>query len=108
MYADNLRVLPGTGHLLPLVPSLQALRDAGHTVVVVSAEPLRAKVEGAELDFVPVGPPWHESDAETLLPGFHAAGSSSSRHVTSDAFRRRRQPVCRRPDRELSGTSSFA
>src|SRR4029450_826578 len=67
-------VLPGTGHLLPLVPTLHALRDSGHTVVVASAEPLRAEVEGAELDFAPVGPPWPESDAETLLPGFHAAG----------------------------------
>ena len=100
-------VLPGTGHLLPLVPTLHALGNAGHTVVVASAEPLRAEVEGAGLDFAPVGPAWHESDAETLLPGFHAAGGSSSRHVTSDAFRRRRQPVCRRPDRELSGRSSF-
>jgi UDP:flavonoid glycosyltransferase YjiC (YdhE family) len=69
-------VLPGTGHLLPLVPTLHALRDAGHTVVVASAEPLRAEVDGAELDFAPVGPPWHESDAETLLPGFHAAGGA--------------------------------
>ena len=69
-------VLPGTGHLLPLVPTLHALRDAGHTVVVASAEPLRAEVEAAELDFAPVGPPWHESDADALLPGFQAAGSA--------------------------------
>jgi UDP:flavonoid glycosyltransferase YjiC (YdhE family) len=69
-------VLPGTGHLLPLVPTLHALRDAGHTVVVASAEPLRGEVEGAELDFAPVGPAWHESDAESLLPGFRAAGGA--------------------------------
>jgi len=69
-------VLPGTGHLLPLVPTLHALRDAGHTVVVASAEPLRGEVEGAQLDFAPVGPAWHESDAESLLPGFRAAGGA--------------------------------
>jgi hypothetical protein len=69
-------VLPGTGHLLPLVPTLHALRDAGHTVVVASAEPLRGEVEGAELDFAPVGPAWHESDAESLLPGFRAASGA--------------------------------
>jgi len=69
-------VLPGTGHLLPLVPTLHALRDAGHTVLVASAEPLRVEVEAAELDFAPVGPPWHESDADALLPGFQAAGSA--------------------------------
>jgi UDP:flavonoid glycosyltransferase YjiC (YdhE family) len=69
-------VLPGTGHLLPLVPTLHALRDSGHTVVVASAEPLRGEVEGAELDFAPVGPAWHESDAESLLPGFRAAGGA--------------------------------
>jgi UDP:flavonoid glycosyltransferase YjiC (YdhE family) len=69
-------LLPGTGHLLPLVPTLHALRDAGHTVVVASAEPLRGEVEGAELDFAPVGPAWHESDAESLLPGFRAASGA--------------------------------
>jgi UDP:flavonoid glycosyltransferase YjiC (YdhE family) len=69
-------VLPGTGHLLPLVPTLHALRDGGHKVVVASAEPLRGEVEGAELDFAPVGPAWHESDAESLLPGFRAAGGA--------------------------------
>jgi UDP:flavonoid glycosyltransferase YjiC (YdhE family) len=68
-------VLPGTGHLLPLVPTLHALRDADHTVVVASAEPLRGEVAAAELDFAPVGPPWHESDADAFLPGFQAAGS---------------------------------
>jgi hypothetical protein len=66
-------VLPGTHHLLPLVPTLHALRGAGHTVLVASAEPLRAEVEAAELDFAPVGPPWHESDVDALLPGFQAA-----------------------------------
>jgi hypothetical protein len=35
-------VLSGTDHLLPLVPILQALREAGHPVVVASAEPLPA------------------------------------------------------------------
>jgi hypothetical protein len=69
-------VLPGTGHLLPLVPALHALRGAGHTVLVASAEPLRAEVEAAELDFAPVGPPWHESDVDALLPGFQAAGGA--------------------------------
>ena len=53
---------------------LHALRDAGHTLVVASAEPLRAEVEAAGLDFAPVGPPWHESDAEALTPGFQATG----------------------------------
>jgi UDP:flavonoid glycosyltransferase YjiC (YdhE family) len=67
-------VLPGTGHLLPLVPTLHALRDAGHTVVIASAEPLGAEVEAVGLDFAPVGPPWHESNAEALMPGFQAAG----------------------------------
>lgn len=68
-------VLPGTGHLLPLLPTLQALRGAGDTVLVASAEPLRAEVEAAGLDFTAVGPSWHESDADALLPGFRAAGS---------------------------------
>jgi hypothetical protein len=71
-------VLPGTGHLLPLVSTLHALRDAGHTVVVASAEPLRAEVKAAGLDFAPVGPPWHESDAEALMSGFQAAGPVGS------------------------------
>jgi UDP:flavonoid glycosyltransferase YjiC (YdhE family) len=69
-------VHPGTGHLLPLVPTLHALRDAGHTVLVASAEPLRAEVEAIGLDFAPVGPPWHESDVDTLMPGFRAAGTA--------------------------------
>lgn len=69
-------VIPGTGHLLPLLPSLHALRDAGDTVLVASAEPLRAEVEGAGLDFAAVGPSWHESDADALLPGFRMAGSA--------------------------------
>jgi hypothetical protein len=68
-------VIPGTGHLLPLLPTLHALRDAGDTVLVASAEPLRAEVEAAGLDFAAVGPPWHESDADALLPGFRTAGS---------------------------------
>jgi len=68
-------VLPGTGHLLPVVPTLHALRDAGHSVLVASAEPLRGEVEAAGLDFAPVGLPWHEADADALLPGFQAAGS---------------------------------
>jgi UDP:flavonoid glycosyltransferase YjiC (YdhE family) len=69
-------VHPGTGHLLPLVPTLHALRNAGHTVLVASAEPLRAEVEAIGLDFAPVGPPWHESDVDTLMPGFRAAGTA--------------------------------
>ena len=67
-------VLPGTGHLLPLLPALQALRDAGHAVLVASAEPLRAEVEAAGLEFAAVGPPWHESDVDARMPGFQAAG----------------------------------
>jgi UDP:flavonoid glycosyltransferase YjiC (YdhE family) len=69
-------VIPGTGHLLPLVPTLHALRDEGDTVLVASAEPLRAEVEAVGLDFAPVGPPWHESNADALLPGFQAAGTA--------------------------------
>jgi UDP:flavonoid glycosyltransferase YjiC (YdhE family) len=38
-------VQPGTGHLRPLVPTLGALQEAGHEVLVASAEPLRAEVE---------------------------------------------------------------
>jgi len=67
-------VQPGTGHLLPLVPTLHAPRDTGHTVVVASAEPLRAEVAAAGLEFAPVGRPWHESDADARMPGFQAAG----------------------------------
>jgi hypothetical protein len=69
-------ILPGTGHLLPLVPSLHALRDAGHGVLVANAEPLRAEVEAVRLDFAPVGPPWHEADVDAILPGFRAADSA--------------------------------
>jgi UDP:flavonoid glycosyltransferase YjiC (YdhE family) len=69
-------VIPGTGHLLPLLPTLHALRDAGDRVLVASAEPLRAEVAAAGLDFAAVGPPWHESDADALLPGFRTAGSA--------------------------------
>src|SRR5215467_26272 len=67
-------VLPGTGHLRPLLPTLHALRQAGHAVVLASAEPLRSEVEAAGLDFAAVGPAWHESDAEAILPGFRRAG----------------------------------
>ena len=69
--------IPGTGHLLPLLPTLHALRDAGDTVLVASAEPLRAEVEAAGLDFAAVVPPWHESDADALLPGCRSSASTS-------------------------------
>jgi UDP:flavonoid glycosyltransferase YjiC (YdhE family) len=69
-------VIPGTGHLLPLLPSLHALRDAGDTVLVASAEPLRAEVEVAGLGFAAVGPSWQLSDADALLPGFQTASSA--------------------------------
>src|SRR4029453_3700261 len=56
-------VIPGTGHLLPLLPTLHALRDAGDTVLVASAEPLRAEVGAAGADLRVRAPPCHEADA---------------------------------------------
>lgn len=68
-------IQPGTGHLLPVVPTLRALRDAGHDVVVASSAPLLAEVEAAGLSFLPVGPAFHESAVDAALPGFRAAGA---------------------------------
>lgn len=56
-------VVPGTGHWLPFVPLVRALKSAGHTVTVASSERMRVAAE-REASFEPIGPDVHESELE--------------------------------------------
>ena len=45
----------GTGHLMPLVPVIEAVRSAGHTVVVAAPEESETKITDLGFDCLPFG-----------------------------------------------------
>lgn len=62
--------LPAYGHLLPLVPVLRALRDAGHEVHLATGREMGAVVAAAGLGHVPVAPDFGRAMGE--LSTLHA------------------------------------
>src|SRR2546430_17469798 len=58
-------VQPSVGHLHPLVPIAQALRDEGHDVAICSAPSFRPDVEACGLPHLDGGLDWLTSDQST-------------------------------------------
>ncbi len=79
-------VQPGAGHLLPVVPLLQALEVAGHAVVVAASASLRPLVERFGLRAEPVGPDWSWSEPHGLLGRAAATGPQEYRAALTDAI----------------------
>lgn len=67
-------VLPGTGHLHPVVRLSEALHEHGHEAAVACAQRFGPEVEARGLRAFPAGPDWAEADADRFLPGFTGAG----------------------------------
>jgi UDP:flavonoid glycosyltransferase YjiC (YdhE family) len=63
-------VLPGLGHLNPMVPLLRALAERGHDVEVVVPPPFVPFVERGGLRAVGVGPSWTEATIDEVHPDF--------------------------------------
>lgn len=64
-------VLPGLGHLNPMVPLLRTLQERGHEVEVVVPPPFTRYVERAGLRARGLGPAWTEAGIEEVHPGWH-------------------------------------
>lgn len=86
--------LPAYGHLHPLVPLLQALRDGGHDVHVATGEDLTSVVAAAGLRHVPVAPDFGRAMGE--LATLHA-----------DVLQQPREERLGTPDEARLGTTLF-
>ncbi len=64
-------VLPGLGHLNPMVPLLKELAGRGHAGDVVVPPPFAPFVEAVGLPVTGLGPAWTEAGIEDLVPGWH-------------------------------------
>ena len=64
-------ILPGLGHLNPMVPLLRALAARGNEVEVVVPPSFVGFVEAVGLPVVGVGSAWTEMGIEDLVPGWH-------------------------------------
>ena len=78
-------VQPSTGHLHPLVPVANALRDAGHEVAVSSAPSFRTDVEAFGLTHIDAGLDWLASDQSTwtAFPPMPAPGPEFAKFVVT-------------------------
>jgi UDP:flavonoid glycosyltransferase YjiC (YdhE family) len=63
-------VLPGLGHLNPMVPLLRTLGERGHDVEVVVPPPFVPFVERVGLRATGLGPPWTEAAIDEVHPDF--------------------------------------
>ncbi|MEI2703233.1 MAG: glycosyltransferase [Baekduia sp.] len=63
-------ILPGTGHLDPVVRLAAALRERDHEVAVACAELFVPEVESRGLAAFAAGPDWTEAEADLVVPGF--------------------------------------
>jgi len=64
-------VLPGLGHLNPMVPLLRELAGRGHEVEVVVPPPFTPYVERVGLRAAGLGPEWTEAQIDDVYPGWH-------------------------------------
>lgn len=64
-------VLPGLGHLNPMVPLLKELEGREHDVEVVVPPPFTPYVERVGLRAVGLGPAWTEAQVDDVYPGWH-------------------------------------
>lgn len=70
--------LPGYGHLCPLIPLANALRDAGHAVAVATSARCSDMLARVGLELLPAGPDWHESDFDHEIDGGTGASGGNS------------------------------
>lgn len=54
--------IPGYGHICPLIPLAQVLRDSGHKVAFATSTGFAGELEQAGIALLPAGPHWRESD----------------------------------------------
>lgn len=74
-------ILPGLGHLNPMVPLLRELAARGHDVEVVVPPPFVPFVERVGLRASGVGPSWTEAAIDHVEPGWHALGAGDHLRV---------------------------
>lgn len=79
--------LPGLGHLHPMVPLCRALREAGHDVLVGTAESYIDVVRGTGLDAAGVGPDWTFEEVDRFVPGFTLMQARPRMRVFTDLAR---------------------
>ena len=88
-------VLPGLGHLNPMVPFLRALVERGHELEVAVPPPFVPAVERVGFTAVGIGPSWTEPDIEEVHPGFHELDGAGQLIVWTE-FATRFEPNLRR------------
>jgi UDP:flavonoid glycosyltransferase YjiC (YdhE family) len=64
-------VLPGLGHLNPMVPLLRTLAERGHDLEVIVPPAFTPYVERVGLRATGLGPSWTEMHIEDVHPGWH-------------------------------------
>jgi UDP:flavonoid glycosyltransferase YjiC (YdhE family) len=77
-------VIPGLGHLNPMVPLLGALAARGHDVEVVVPPPFVPYVERGGLDATGVGPAWTEMAMDHIHPDFTGLDPASQLRVWTE------------------------
>jgi UDP:flavonoid glycosyltransferase YjiC (YdhE family) len=88
-------VLPGLGHLNPMVPLLRALASRGHELEVVVPPPFTPYVERVGLPATGLGPSWTEMDIDDVHPGWHELDGPAQLRVWTE-FATRFEPYLRR------------
>lgn len=77
-------VLPGLGHLNPMVPLLQELTRRGHDVEVLVPPPFVPYVERVGLRATGLGPAWTEANIDRIHPGWHELDGSAQLRVWTE------------------------
>jgi UDP:flavonoid glycosyltransferase YjiC (YdhE family) len=63
-------ILPGTGHLHPVVRLCRALSEVGHEAAVACSASFAGEVETSGLEAFAAGRDWTEAEADRTFPGF--------------------------------------
>lgn len=88
-------VLPGLGHLNPMVPLLRELASRGHDLEVVVPPPFTRYVERAGLRATALGPAWTEMHIDDVYPGWHDLDGAAQLRVWTE-FATRFEPLLSR------------